>query len=71
MGLYLLKEPFKKDEKTNTVKISPKLEEGSREAILEYQVLESRNKYSLILGTIPVEIETIYKLSQLMLAQFI
>ncbi len=39
---------LKKDEKTNTVKISPKLEEGSKEAILEYVVLASRDKYSLI-----------------------
>ena len=39
---------LKKDEKTNTVRIAPKLEEGSKEAILEYSVLESKNKYSLI-----------------------
>ena len=39
---------LKKDEKTNTVKIAPKLEEGSKEAILEYSVLETKSKYSLI-----------------------
>ena len=39
---------LKKDEKTNTVKIAPKLEEGSKEAILEYEVLAFRDKYSLI-----------------------
>ncbi len=39
---------LKKDEKTNTVKIAPKLEEGSKEAILEYEVLSSKNKFSLI-----------------------
>jgi len=39
---------LKKEEKTNTVKIAPKLEAGSKEAILEYELLEKRNKYSLI-----------------------
>ena len=39
---------LKKDEKTNTVKIAPKLEEGSKEAILEYTIVSSKNKYSLI-----------------------
>ena len=39
---------LKKDEKTNTVKIAPKLEEGSKEAILNYEVLSSKDKYSLI-----------------------
>lgn len=39
---------LKKDEKTNTVKIAPKLEDGSKEAILEYTVVETKNKYSLI-----------------------
>lgn len=39
---------LKKDEKTNTVKIAPKLEAGSKEAILEYEVIETKNKYSLI-----------------------
>lgn len=39
---------LKKDEKTNTVRIAPKLEQGSKEAILEYKVLESKNKLSLI-----------------------
>lgn len=39
---------LKKDEKTNTVKIAPKLEDGSKEAILEYDVVSSKDKYSLI-----------------------
>jgi len=39
---------LKKDEKTNTVRIAPKFEEGSKEAILEYEVVESNIKYSLI-----------------------
>ena len=39
---------LKKDEKTNTVSIAPKLEEGSKEAILEYQVIETKGKYSLV-----------------------
>ncbi|HIU06659.1 MAG TPA: RluA family pseudouridine synthase [Candidatus Onthoplasma faecigallinarum] len=39
---------LKKDEKTNTVKIAPQLEEGSKEAILEYKVVETKNKLSLI-----------------------
>ena len=39
---------LKKDEKTNTVRIAPKLEEGSKEAILNYQVIETKNKYSLV-----------------------
>lgn len=39
---------LKKDEKTNTVKIAPKLEDGSKEAILEYEVLATKTKYSLI-----------------------
>ena len=39
---------LKKDEKTNTVKIAPKLENGSKEAILEYKVLETKNDLSLI-----------------------
>ena len=39
---------LKKDEKTNTVKIAPKLEEGSKEAILEYEIVASKNKFSLI-----------------------
>lgn len=39
---------LKKDEKTNIVKIAPKLESGSKEAILEYEVLDSKDKYSLI-----------------------
>lgn len=39
---------LKKDTKTNTVSIAPKLEEGSKEAILEYSVVETKNKLSLI-----------------------
>ena len=39
---------LKKDEKTNTVKIAPKLEVGSKEAILDYVVVASKDKYSLI-----------------------
>ncbi|MBQ8615442.1 MAG: RNA pseudouridine synthase [Clostridia bacterium] len=39
---------LKKDEKTNTVKIAPKFEDGSKEAILEYELIESKSKYSLI-----------------------
>ena len=39
---------LKKDAKTNTVNICTKLEEGSKEAILEYEVLETKNKLSLI-----------------------
>lgn len=39
---------LKKDEKTNTVKIAPKLEEGSKEAILEYEVIETKNNFSLV-----------------------
>ncbi|MBO5954504.1 MAG: RNA pseudouridine synthase [Clostridia bacterium] len=39
---------LKKDEKTNTVKIAPKLEDGSKEAILDYEVISSKDKYSLI-----------------------
>ncbi len=39
---------LKKDEKTNTVKIAPKLESGSKEAILDYEVVASKDKFSLI-----------------------
>jgi len=39
---------LKKDVKTNTVSISTQLEEGSKEAILEYEVLETKNKLSLV-----------------------
>ena len=39
---------LKKDEKTNTVKIAPKLEDGAKEAVLEYEVLDTNNKLSLI-----------------------
>ena len=34
---------LKKDEKTNTVSIAPKLEEGSKQAILNYQVLATKS----------------------------
>ncbi len=39
---------LKKDEKTNTVKIAPQLEEGSKEAILEYTLLATKHKLSLM-----------------------
>ncbi len=39
---------LKKDEKTNTVHIAPKLEQGSKEAVLEYKVLNTKNHLSLI-----------------------
>ena len=39
---------LKKDEKTNTVRIAPKLEQGAKEAILEYKVLETKDKLSLV-----------------------
>lgn len=39
---------LKKDEKTNTVSICTKLEEGSKQAILEYEVIETKNKLSLV-----------------------
>ena len=39
---------LKKDEKTNIVKIAPKLENGSKEAILEYKVIETKSDLSLI-----------------------
>ncbi|MBE5741038.1 MAG: RluA family pseudouridine synthase [Clostridiales bacterium] len=39
---------LKKDEKTNTVHIAPKLELGAKEAILEYEVIETKNKYTLV-----------------------
>lgn len=39
---------LKKDEKTNTVKIAPKLETGSKEAILEYELISNKGKFSLI-----------------------
>ena len=39
---------LKKDAKTNTVSICTKLEEGSKEAILEYNVIETKNKLSLV-----------------------
>ncbi len=39
---------LKKEAKTNTVKIAPKLEHGSKEAILEYSVIDTKNKLTLI-----------------------
>ena len=39
---------LKKDSKTNTVSIAPKLEEGSKEATLEYSVIATKNNLSLI-----------------------
>ncbi len=39
---------LKKDEKTNTVSIVPKLSEGAKEAKLKYRVLDSKNNFSLI-----------------------
>ena len=39
---------LKKDEKTNTVFIAPQLEEGAKQAILNYKVIETKNKFSLI-----------------------
>jgi len=39
---------LKKDSATNTVKIVPRLEEGAKEAILEYEVVETKNKISLL-----------------------
>ena len=39
---------LKKDEKTNTVSIAPKLEERSKEAILEYKVMSTIGDFSLI-----------------------
>lgn len=39
---------LKKDEKTNTVRISPASEEGSKLARLDYKVLEYNEKYSLV-----------------------
>lgn len=39
---------LKKDAKTNTVSIAPKLEEGSKEAILEYSIVTTKKNYSLI-----------------------
>ena len=39
---------LKKDEKTNSVHIAPRTEDGSKEAILEYQVIDKVDKLSLI-----------------------
>ena len=39
---------LKKDEKTNTVSIAPKLEAGSKQAILEYNLINTKNNLSLL-----------------------
>lgn len=39
---------LKKDEKNNIVYIAPQTEEGSKEAILDYSVLSTKNKLSLL-----------------------
>lgn len=39
---------LKKDAATNTVKIVPKLEQGAKEAVLDYQVIASKNNLSLL-----------------------
>ncbi len=39
---------LKKDEKNNIVKIAPQYEDGAKEAILDYQLLETKNDKSLI-----------------------
>lgn len=39
---------LKKDEKNNIVKICPQYEDGAKEAILDYQVLESSDNLSLV-----------------------
>ena len=39
---------LKKDEKTNSVHIAPMLESGAKEAILEYEVVETMNNISLV-----------------------
>ncbi len=39
---------LKKDEKTNTVKIVPKLTLGAKQAVLEYNIVASKNNLSLV-----------------------
>ncbi len=39
---------LKKDEKNNIVKIAPKLEEGAKEAILEYELIDTKRNLSLM-----------------------
>lgn len=39
---------LKKDEKNNIVKVAPQYEEGAKEAVLDYQVLDSREEMSLV-----------------------
>ncbi len=39
---------LKKDHENNLVRIAPKLEEGAKEAILDYMVIDTKNKLSLI-----------------------
>lgn len=43
-----LKNYLKKDERTNTVKICPQYEDGAKEAVLNYQVLETKNGRALV-----------------------
>ena len=45
---YRLINYLKKDEKNNIVKIAPQYEEGAKEAILDYQVLETKNNRTLV-----------------------
>ncbi len=39
---------LKKDERTNTVRLAPLSEEGAKKAVLDYCVLQSNEKYSLV-----------------------
>ena len=45
---YRLINYLKKDEKNNIVKIAPQYEDGAKEAILDYQVLETKDSRSLV-----------------------
>ena len=45
---YRLINYLKKDEKNNIVKIAPQYEDGAKEAILDYQVLETKGGRSLV-----------------------
>ena len=51
---YRLINYLKKDEKNNIVKIAPQYEDGAKEAILDYQVLETKDSRSLV----KVDLET-------------
>lgn len=51
---YRLINYLKKDEKNNIVKIAPQYEDGAKEAILDYQVLETKGGRSLV----KVDLET-------------